>query len=191
MNVRLRAASLWMPRFLMAREVERVRANTNAALDALLARNGLEIPKDEGGAGLEERRKAMARGHRRRVEALVDGLGRDRAIALGREALYRTGQELGRDARARLGVEGGKDDLLMAARVLYRILGIEFTVSGDILEVHRCALSEHYSSDTCRMLSAVDEGVVSGLSPRARMRFEEHLTDGAPRCVARLRSEGT
>ena len=190
MSIRLRAASAWMPRFLMAREVDRIRARTNEALDALLSRNRLEVPKDEGGgANLEERRKAMALDHRRRVEALVDGLGHERAVELGRETLYRTGQELGRDARARLGVKDSKDDLLLAALVLYRILGIEFTVSGEVLEVRRCALSEHYSPDTCLVLSAVDEGVVSGLSPRARMRFEKRLVDEYPMCVARISLE--
>jgi len=190
MSARLMLASRWMPRFLMTKEVENVRRSTNATLDALLAAHSLEVPTDPvPSGGLEARRAAMAHGHEQRVQALIAGLGRERAIVVGREALFATGLALGQDAQKRLKVGDGRADLLNAAKVLYRVLGIEFTVTDDCLEVHRCALAEHYSADACRILSAVDEGVVSGLYPRAAMRFEKHLTDGCPRCVARIRLE--
>jgi hypothetical protein len=192
MSVRLRLVSLWMPRFMMAREIERIRASTDAALDALLAEHAPGALKDEPGANgrrLEERRTAMARGHEKKVRALIEALGRERAIELGREALFSTGLDLGKDARSRLGVKDTKDDLLRAAGVLYRILGIEFTVAGpggERMMVTRCALSQHYSKEACMVLSAVDEGAVSGLSPRAAMLFEERITGGSPSCVARI-----
>ena len=71
----------------------------------------------------------MARGHERKVRILIEGLGRERAIALGRDALFRTGMGLGKEAKARLGVtKDTKDDLVRAAKVLYHILGIELIV---------------------------------------------------------------
>lgn len=192
MSVRLRLASIWMPRYIMVREIERIRASTDAALDALLAEHALAAVKEDAVSSrrLEERRAAMARGHDRKVRALIEGVGREKAILLGREALFRTGLALGREARHRLGVKDTEDDLLRAAGVLYRILGIEFTVvagpGGDRMEVTCCALSAHYSLEACEILSAVDEGTVTGLSPRASMRFERRITDGSPRCVARI-----
>ncbi len=193
MSARLRLASLWMPRFLMVREIERIRSSTDAALDALLAEHAPEAlneKREEPGRRLEEHRAAMARGHERKVRALIAAVGREKAIGLGREALFRTGLALGREAKGRLGVKDTKDDLLRAAGVLYRILGIEFNIvtgpGGDRMEVARCALSQHYSGEACMVLSAVDEGTVSGLGPRAGMRFEERITDGSPRCVARI-----
>ncbi|MBI0583795.1 MAG: hypothetical protein ISF22_06150 [Methanomassiliicoccus sp.] len=194
MSARLRLASLWMPRFMMARELDRIRSATDATLDALLAEHAPEaiVDKEARGRGLEERRAAMARGHRRKVEALIEAVGRERAIGLGREALFLTGLALGLEARQRLGVGDGRDDLLRAAGIMYRILGIEFTVGPEGLEVTCCALSRHYSGDVCRVLSAVDEGAVSGLSPRASMRFDSRMTDPGPVCVASIEfSEGT
>lgn len=196
MSARLLLASRWMPRVMMAREVERIRARTNATLDTLMTAHGVVAPPGDGrtGRSLEERRAAMALEHERRVRALVEALGREKAVTLGREALFRTGLELGREARERLGVRDDREDLLRAAKVLYRILGIEFAMVGDPdgerMEVSRCALSHLYSEETCLVLSAVDEGVVSGLVPGASMRFEKRLTDGSPRCVAAVRLEG-
>lgn len=193
MSVRLRLASLWMPRFVKAREMEKIRSLTYAALDELLAEHApgeFEADEDVHVRRLEDRRAVMAQGHRKRVEALIKGVGRERAILLGRNSLHSIGEALGRDARRRLGVGDTRSELLQAASVMYDILGIEFTVStgpdGDRLVVSRCALSSHYSRDVCAILSAVDEGAVSGLNPGAKMLFREHLTDGSPRCVASI-----
>ncbi len=196
MSLRLRLASWWMPRFMKAREIERIRSSTFAALDQLLeehAPGALVTGGDAHGRRLEGLRAAMAQGHRRRVEALIRSMGRENAIPLGRSALFPVGEALGRDARRRLGVGETRRELLQAAGVMYDILGIEFTVStgpeGDRLVVSRCALSSHYSRDVCAILSAVDEGAVSGLNPGAKMLFREHLTDEAPRCIASISME--
>ena len=141
-------------------------------------------------SGLETRREAMAEGHMRRVHGLIEAVGEKEAVRLGREALFRTGLQLGKEAKVQLGVGDDRKDLIRAAMVLYRILGIEFTVvpspQGERLEVSRCALSSFYSRETCLILSAVDEGVVSGLSTNAGMLFEQRITDGSPVCLAIL-----
>lgn len=193
MSIRLRMASLWMPRSLMEREIERIRSSTDAALDALLAIHHPDavIEKEEmAGRGLEDKRSAMARSHERKVRALIDSVGRERAIGLGREALFLTGQVLGREAKVRLGVKDTREDLLRAARVLYRILGIDFYLvagpEGERMEVTRCSLSPHYTKDTCTVLSAVDEGTFSGLCPGASLQFKEYISNGSARCVAMI-----
>jgi hypothetical protein len=200
MSARLRLASLWMPQSMMTRQIDRIEAATNAALDELLDEHAPNTSPNGGdangtGRGLDERRAAMARGHETRVRSLIAALGREDAIRLGQEALFKTGVSLGQEARERLRVGDSGDDLLRAARVLYRILGIEFTVTsgknGENMEVSRCALSKHYSRETCLLLSAVDEGVVKGLNPRAGLRFEKRITDGSPRCVAVITYEGS
>ncbi len=193
MSARLWLASIWMPRYMMAREIERIRSSTDVALDALLSEHAPEI-RNEGRDGpyrqLEEQRAAMARGHERKVRALVQALGQEKAIGLGREALFRTGLALGKEAKARLGVRDTKKDLFRAAKLLYRILGIEFSImtgpDGERMEVFRCPLSRYYSQDTCKILSAVDEGTFSGLNNRVVMHFQEKITDGSPKCVARI-----
>jgi predicted ArsR family transcriptional regulator len=96
--------------------------------------------------------------------------------------------QLGKEARAKLGVRDDPRDLEKAARMMYRVLGIEFTMSfgggkGE-MRVHRCALARNYDAGTCAVLCATDEGVVRGLSDHAQLKFTQHLTSGRPECVA-------
>jgi hypothetical protein len=197
MSLRLRALAKRTPERVLAKELSRVDELTTAALDGLLERHAPGAlarlgPRPEGsGADLEGRRDSMAAAHEARVKALVDAVGRERAVNLAREELFRVGIRLGEEARARLGVGDALEDLVLAAKVLYRVLGIEFRVEregsgGAVIRVDRCALAQRYSDDTCLALSATDEGVVNGLNPRVTMVFEERLTAGAPECVARL-----
>jgi hypothetical protein len=191
MSARLRLAYWWLPRFLMVREIDRIRIRTNNVLDDLIRKNGGAVPEEIGGntgRSLEDRRMAMARGHELRAKALIDIIGQEEAVRIAREALFTAGQKIGQETQARLGVSESKDDLIKAARVMYRILGINFVIvdqpTGERMEVHHCALAGYYSHQTCLMFSAIDEGVVSGLSSRMRMTFTKHMTGGAARCVA-------
>lgn len=197
MSLQLRLAALWIPPFLLRQELDRVARVTTAALDGLLAEHAplsldrVRREEDPRGGTLAQRRAALGRAHDRRVAALVQALGRERAAALGRAALFAVGRQLGREVNARLGVGRSAADLLRAARVLYNVLGIAFTVQRQegrpaFLCVHRCALAAHYAEVTCRILSATDEGVVQGLNPDMEMRFQECMTAGAPQCLARL-----
>ncbi len=140
---------------------------------------------------LRDRRAIMAANHLALIRELVETVGEDEATMLGREAMFSVGRELGVEAKKRLGVRETTEDMLLAARVLYRVLGIDFEAEeapdSFRLLIHRCALAEHYSGSTCRVLSAADEGVVSGLSPGVCMRFECIQGGGQPMCVARIR----
>jgi hypothetical protein len=191
MSLRLRLAGLWTPEGTMRRELLHVEEVTNEALDSLLRARipGYSPPSlDQGEQDLEGIRARMARGHRRRVDAFLGELGREEGTSSGREALFRAGVQLGREARARLRVGDSAKDLERAAMVLYRVLGIEISVSisdgKGRMRVSRCSLSPHYSESTCAVLSAADEGMVQGLSPRAEMRFQECITSGRRECLA-------
>jgi predicted ArsR family transcriptional regulator len=191
MSLRLLLAGVWMPEGTMRRELLHVEEVTNDALDSVLRES---IPSysppsgDNEGNGLDGIRTRMARGHRQRVDALLDRIGREKGIPLAREALFKAGLELGKDARERLKIADSEGDLERAAKVLYRVLGIEISMSfaaGEArMRVSRCSLSSHYSEVTCAVLSAADEGMVSGLSPRAEMRFQESITSGKGECLA-------
>ncbi len=133
----------------------------------------------------------MAKQHEELVEALASALGREKALELGRKALFEVGRNLGIESRAKLGVGNNPKDLIKAAKILYRVLGIDFTVETSektqaTLVVSRCALSRQYSEFTCRVLSATDEGVVKGLEPHANMTFKEVLTSGCRNCRAKI-----
>ncbi len=196
MSLKLAIASAYLPKRTIRNELLHVEQATNAALDeAIMASVPTYRPRilDNDGVGLEELRDRMARGHKERVAILVETLGEEKAVDLARRALYKAGMQLGKEAREKLGVRDEPRDLERAAKVLYRVLGIEFTMSfhdgrGE-MRVHRCALARNYDSGTCAVLCATDEGVVHGLSERAVLKFTQHLTSGKPECLAELKFE--
>lgn len=203
MSLRLRAAGVLLRGPLLLPPLRWVERRTTGALDRLLEehdRAALEkVRLDDRPLPLTVagRRREMASRHARRVDALIADLGPDRAAEEGRRALGEAGRGMGEAARRWLRPSGDLGDLTAAATVLYRVLGIEFRVksekSGVFLEVSRCALAEVYSSATCRVLSAADEGVVRGLDPRVEMRFINHQVSEAPMCRASItvREEGS
>ena len=48
-----------------------------------------------------------------------------------------------------------------------------------ILRIKYCELSTLYSSETCEIMSAVDEGVLKGLNNQLSMNFQTKITEGA------------
>ena len=77
---------------------------------------------------------------------------------------------------------------MAAARVVYGLLDIDLrgTPDGEIT-VRRCAFSDSYSPEVCRLVSALDTGLLAGLSGGDRLEFTQRITEGGPCCLARLR----
>ena len=193
-GLRLLLASTWLPSYLIRIELDRVATQTTDSLRSLLEDNApgelekvaTEIRPLSG--SIDERRALMAANHCTLLKALSDGIGSEKAVEVGREALFKVGVRLGEESRRRLGVGDSVEDLLTAARVMYSVLGIRFTVDGEEgahrIEFHRCPLSRQYSELTCAVTSAIDEGVFKGLNPKASMSFKRRMTSGFPTCVA-------
>lgn len=194
MSVRLKLASIWLPDFILKRELDNVARNTIDGLDDLLKQyvpskmetliKNHEILKGK----LEQRRSSMAMAHNKRVKILIQELGYEKAVKIGRKSMFEVGFKLGQDARRKLGVGDNFKDLELAAGILYKILGIEFKIENKegnmFMIVNRCSLSKYYSPESCMILSAADEGVVCGLNKNMGMRFKERITEGALECIA-------
>lgn len=197
MSIKLKILSIWVPQCLLINELDRVAEVTNECLDKLLEEyppESLNLLEDlimEG--NLEQRRALMAEGHNARVNALIRVLGYEKAMELGRTALFKAGYRLGLEARGRLGVTENIQDTIKAAQILYKVLGIEFKVEklekDMVLRVKRCSLATSYSPETCRMMSAADEGVVHGLNENISMLFKKRITEGAKECTACIKSK--
>ena len=194
MSLRLRIASLWIPNFILKKELDNVAINTIEGLNDVLKQHAPEkmkkiAKKDEILKGsLEERRIVMAKAHNIRVKSLIEVLGYENAVKVARKSMFDVGYQLGQEARLKLGVGNDFKDLELAARLLYKILGIDFKIENKggniIMVVNRCALSKYYSPETCMVLSAADEGVVRGLNEKMNMQFKERITEGASECIA-------
>jgi hypothetical protein len=114
------------------------------------------------------------------------------AIRAGRDLealqarLERGARTLG--ARLRTGLRVRTTEEAMAgARLAYGLLDIDFqgTAEGGVT-IPRCSFSTVYSPAVCRLVSALDAGLLAGLTAGARLTFSQRLTEGAPCCRARL-----
>ena len=103
-----------------------------------------------------------------------------------RDRLYRNAYQLGRKLRKRLRVSN-TEEAMAATRILYRALRIDLFCPGKgEIEVGQCFFSQFYSSQVCRVVSALDTGVVAGLSDGGQLTFYQRITEGRDRCRARF-----
>lgn len=192
MSIRLKIASLWLPDFILKKELNNVSKKTIEGLNTLLKQYapGKIITKSNEvlSGSLEERRSIMAKAHNKQVKILIQELGHEKAVKIGRNVMFEVGYKLGQEASRKLGARNSFEDLELAARILYKVLGIEFKIKNKdknmIMVINRCALSKYYSPESCMILSAADEGVVRGLNENMGMQFKERITEGAHECIA-------
>jgi hypothetical protein len=197
MGIRLNILSWWTPNYLISKELDRIFNLTTNALKSLLevhdpitiAKIAKETEPPKG--DIAQKRATMAKTHALLVKALSEAVGRDQAVNLGRKALFEVGQDLGKATRSKLGIGDSPNDLIKAAKILYRVLGIDFNVewhgktSGTLI-VDRCAMAKEYSELTCLVLSATDEGVIRGLESNVSMIFTKRMTSGCSECTAQI-----
>jgi len=196
MGLRLALLEKWTPNYILNRELDRVTNITESALLETLKTRAPEaslktLDAKKPAKTLEEKRDNMAKQQVLLVDALVQALGKDEGVAAGRKALFEAGKLLGLETRRRLGAGENTADLVRAAKILYRILGIHFNVEWHTpthatLTVDRCALARAYSEVACLVLSATDEGVVEGLDSSMQMHFKNRITNGCSTCTAEI-----
>jgi hypothetical protein len=184
----------WTPKFIVRKELKNISDQTTTALKALLTKNtiveiNIENQKQHPEKNINQQRTVMAQTQSKLVETLEAAIGREETLKLGRQALFSVGQELGKQIRFKLGVSDDPKDLTKAAKILYRILGIEFHLewldnSNAKAIIDRCPLAEQYSKLACEVLSATDEGVINGLQPKVTMKYKEFITSGCKNCRA-------
>jgi hypothetical protein len=194
LGFRLSLLYWWTPNYIIKRELRNVSSQTTKALKTLIASYApqeVAATDQQFPTRISEQRAMMAQTHTKLVIVLEAAVGHEKAVALGRESLFAVGVNLGKQTRGKLGVGDNPKDLIRAAKILYRILGIEFNLewlddSNAVAIINRCALSEQYSKLTCEVLSATDEGVMKGLQPNVTMQFAEYMTSGCPNCRANI-----
>jgi hypothetical protein len=118
----------------------------------------------------------------------VERVGAHGAAAVAvRTRLYNGGRGMGCDIRRRAGVRTPVE-AMRALRVIYRAIGIEIDTdlaAGEVT-VRRCAFSGVYTPEVCDFVSALDAGIVHGISGNLTVVFTHRMTEGAPTCRARL-----
>jgi hypothetical protein len=171
----LKVSQVYVPGYVKKKRLEELLACTAVAFQtAAPTLNGLPFDRSLARYALftaEQAENALR--HRQSLKAL-------------RHRLYGQAYRLGQNLRREFDIHSTGEVMAMAG-VLYRVLGIEFqgTVDGDVT-IRRCFFSQFYSSRVCRVMSALDQGVLAGLSGGGRLAFSARITDGQPRCQAHL-----
>jgi len=108
-----------------------------------------------------------------------------------KERLYRNAFRMGEKLRKDFRI-GSKAEVIRLSKILYKILGIEFSgeSSGEVV-IRRCFFSQFYTADVCRIISSLDEGVAAGLSAGGRLVFTERISEGKNCCRAEFHMKGS
>ena len=119
---------------------------------------------------------------------LLIAAGDESAVEAAKTRLRSGATQLGASLRAVLGV-GDVEEAFDALKLLYGQVGIEMDggSSGEVT-VCQCFFADFYSDSVCRIVEALDQGLVAGLFDGASLDFSERLTQGRPQCRASLRS---
>lgn len=96
----------------------------------------------------------------------------------------------GEDLRRRFRIRTPSDARRLI-RLAYKAIGISLDIdAAGVIVVKGCFFSRRYSSDTCRVIAAIDQGVISGIAGRGALEFTERITEGRPCCRAVFRLAG-
>lgn len=179
MNARLFAASIWLPPPLRKRKM--------AELFRFTAKAFGQNPAATGGASGDLSLESYAVFTRRLVENSMAG-GRDTTAvrtALRQEALA-FGEQIRRQFRVR-----NREDARGLLVFAYKTIGIALDAdAAGRMTVSRCFFSRHYTPETCRVVAALDEGLMAGILGEGTLEFRERITEGQSFCRAVFRSHG-
>jgi hypothetical protein len=174
-NLRLLAARMILPLGARRREIERLFARTAAAFGS-----PVPPPRARGSGG---RLREYARFTRESAEG---ALGGSESLPALESRLFGAAMALGRGYRLQLKLRGTRD-AMAAARLIYRGLGIDFrgSADGDVV-IRRCAFAAVYTPQVCALVSALDRGLLAGLTGGGVLEFQQRITEGASCCRAYL-----
>lgn len=175
--IRVAAARLLVPFGFRRRALEQLFARTAAAF-------GAPVPPRRT-RGTNGRLLEYARFTRARAE---EALRRGEDLSALDRRLHRAAYGLGASYRLQLGVRT-ISGAMAAARLIYRNLGIDFHGSSDgEVIIRRCGFARTYTPQVCRLISALDRGLMAGLAHGGDLQFRQRITEGADSCKACLGS---
>jgi hypothetical protein len=176
MNIRLRLLPRNFPAFIREEILTEL-------FDATADGFGCPAPEHDHLSN-DERLRAYALFTKEQAERALQG-GLD--VPAIKTELYQNAYLIGGRLRRWCGIDT-IEEVMALGQTLYRAIGIEIEgdTEGNVTVTH-CYFSQFYSSPVCELISALDDGIFSGLSRGSRLTFSERLTEGAGCCRARLR----
>lgn len=180
MSLLLFLAERTIPRFIRKRELRRLFHLTAEAFDSKTP----ELAR----LSCDELLSAYAAFTRSAAEQMAS---KPSAVAGVQQRLFQQAYAYASQWRTRFRLRNWSE-AMRAARVLYRAIGIDFRGAGDgLIEIRRCFFSAYYDPATCRIISALDAGIVAGLSQTGGLAFSQRITEGAALCLAHCNEKET
>jgi hypothetical protein len=141
---------------------------------------GKDVPSMED-ASLDEIIDRYARFTREEAEKSIV---RPEEMEKVRERLYKNALAMGDELRRVYRIRTRRDALRMG-RLIYKVLKIDFRGDGECgVVIRQCFFSDYYSAGVCALISAIDEGMMAGLTSGLRLQFMKRITDGNDCCSA-------
>ncbi len=120
----------------------------------------------------------------------------DTAISDGRDLdairsnLYDHAYKMGIELKEKLNLDS-REDILSAISFVYKLLKIDFHCDPQgAVEIKKCYFSSYYNSETCKLISALDAGLVAGLSNGWKLEFGQRITEMKSCCKGQLSVTG-
>ena len=178
MTLRLRAFAAMPPSALRPFVVRRLLRRSADAFGVRLPLSGRPRPGSE-------LLRAYATFSAARAELLLAGYG---DLDVVQQDLWRFADQMGRGLRRWLGI-ATLADAMVAAHAVYQALEIDLSGSptGEVV-VNRCSFAAVYGPEVCAVMSALDAGLFAGLTGGRTLTFTRRITEGAPACLASLRT---
>ncbi len=175
MSLLVGALQVYTPEFVKKRALAQLFSYTAAAFEA-------EVPPS---AGLDYR-QCLAQYARFAQTHAEERLHDGREVETVKERLYRNAVELG-CVQSKWVRPRTLADVMAVARVLYHMIDIDLQGDerGEVV-IRRCYFSQFYSAKVCRLMSAMDAGLLAGLSNGGELIFTGRITEGQPCCRAHL-----
>jgi len=102
------------------------------------------------------------------------------------QTLYAGAFRMGQDLRQELKIRTS-DTAMRASTIIYRAIGMDFREeSHENIVIRRCFFSDFYTSEICKIVSSLDQGLVAGFTDGGNLSFHERITDGSKYCRASL-----
>lgn len=82
------------------------------------------------------------------------------------------------------------EEAAMLLKTIYNLIGIDFEYNsqGDIT-IKQCFFSKYYSSEVCKLMSSMDDGLAAGLSGGGSLCFHQRITEGCSCCKGYFNGE--
>jgi hypothetical protein len=174
MGLRLDLSSIYIPQFIGKKKLEMLFDSTAAAFQA--------TAPDTSGISYEDCLKLYAQFTREQADAAIQK-GNSLEIQF---RLFQNAYQIGQQFKEEFKIHNARE-IMKAGALIYWLLKIDFRgePQGNII-IRRCFFSKYYAGNTCRLISALDAGLLVGLAGGGQLTFSQRITEGHDCCRAFL-----